>query len=139
MRRQAMMRLRYSTGLRQALKFAGVGLMNTALDLGLYAFLTRRVHWFAGENTLAKALSYSVGVVNSYLWNRAWTFNAADRSWRSFLPFVLTNLAGLAINAGVLHVGMFTFGIPETIVLVLATGIAFLWNFLINKRIVFKA
>ncbi len=134
-----MARLRYTTGLIQAIKFAGVGLLNTALDLGLYAFLTRRVHWFAGENTLAKAISYSAGVLNSYLWNRSWTFKAADRSWRSFMPFVLTNLIGLAINAGVLHVGLFVLRIPEWIALILATGVAFLWNFLLSKRIVFKA
>ena len=134
-----MMRLRGSPGLWQVVKFASVGLLNTAIDLGLYAFLTRCIPWFAGENTLAKAISYSAGVVNSYFWNRAWTFNAADRSWRSFLPFVLTNLAGLAINAGILHFGLFKLGIPEVIVLVLATGIAFAWNFLVSKRFVFKA
>jgi putative flippase GtrA len=134
-----MMRLRDSTGLRQAVKFASVGLLNTTLDLGLYALLTRCVPWFAGENTLAKAISYSAGVVNSYFWNRAWTFNASDRSWRSFLPFILTNLAGLAINAGILHAGLFILAIPEAIVLVMATGIAFAWNFLVSKRFVFKA
>lgn len=134
-----MMRLRDVKGLRQAVKFVCVGILNTALDLGLYGFLTRYVAWFEGENTIAKAISYSVGILNSYLWNRSWTFNAADRSWRSFLPFVLTNLMGLAINAGILHVGLFVLGIQEWITLILATGIVFLWNFLVSKRIIFKA
>jgi putative flippase GtrA len=120
----------------QGAKFLLVGALNTAIDLGLYFLLTRFVGF--GEATIAaKGISYSAGVVNSYLWNRNWTFRSGDRSWKTFAPFVLTNLIGLVINAAFLWLGLIL-GIPELLALLLATGVVFLWNFAVSKLVVFK-
>ncbi len=52
------------------IKFNIVGVMNTALDLGIFALLT----WIGVGEGLAKTVSYSCGVLNSYFWNSRWTF-----------------------------------------------------------------
>jgi len=66
--------------IEQGAKFLLVGLMNTSIDLGLYYLLTRFVVAFANASIAAKGISYASGVVNSYLWNRSWTFQSDDRS-----------------------------------------------------------
>jgi putative flippase GtrA len=124
--------------LKQAAKFGSVGVLNTLLDLALYFVLTR---WLGlgGQRTIAKGISYSVGVLNSYFLNRVWTFPGHDGSnWAALFPFVLSSLVGLAINTGMLDLCLKTLGLPEIIAIGVATGSSLLWNFLISKFLIFK-
>ena len=123
-------------GVRQASKFAVVGVLNTAVDVGLYLAL---VHGLGVWPVAAKIVSYGAGVLNSFAWNRSWTFRSQASAWRTLGPFVLVNLAALAVNAGVIHVGLDTLALPEWLCLALAIGVAFLWNFAASKLIVFRA
>ena len=127
----------YPAWIEQALKFLAVGVLNTLVDAALYVALTR---WLglAAWPVLAKGISYGAGVLNSFAWNRSWTFRSTARAWTTLLPFVLANLVALAVNAGAMHLGLNVLGLPEPIALVLATGVTFLWNFVISKFIVFR-
>ena len=121
----------------QALKFGLVGVLNTALDWGVYYLLTR----FAGMGGLtavAKAISYSVGVINSYFWNRRWTFSSQAGAGRTLVPFILVNLVGTGINTGVLALATGTGKLPEIVGLALATVAALAWNFVASKFLVFR-
>jgi putative flippase GtrA len=121
----------------QAGKFLAVGVLNTLVDAGLYLALTR---WMGlgGTLALAKALSYSAGVVNSYLWNRSWTFGSQAGGLRQFAVFALANLAALALNAGVMHLGLNARDLPEAAAFVAATGATLVWNFAASRFIVFR-
>ena len=129
--------LPYPVWLEQAVKFLSVGVLNTALDVGLYFVLTR---WtgFAAFKTLAKGISYGVGILNSFYWNKSWTFKSDAATVTAFMPFLLANLAGLAINVGVMHICLNALGLHEIVSLALATGSTFLWNFIISKFVIFK-
>ena len=121
----------------QAVKFGAVGVLNTAIDLGLYFVLTR---WL-GLGALpiaAKGLSYSAGILNSFLWNKYWTFQSKAGTWSTLIPFILTNLVGLAINTGMLQLCLKTLHLPELMALGLATLTTLVWNFVISKFVVFK-
>ena len=123
--------------LKQAVKFGSVGVLNTLLDLAIYFVLTR---WLGlgGQPTLAKGISYSVGVLNSYILNRVWTFRATGSSWAALLPFVLSSLVGLAINTGMLSLCLNTLALPELIAIGIATASSLLWNFLVSKFLIFR-
>jgi putative flippase GtrA len=123
--------------IEQGFKFLIVGAMNTAVDLGLYYLLTRLIISSGELFVAAKAISYSAGVLNSYLWNRSWTFQVKENSWKDFLPFVLINLVGLGFNAVILWFGL-RMAIPEFFALLLATCAVFLWNFTVSKFMIFK-
>jgi len=123
--------------LAQAAKFGLVGVLNTALDWGVYFLLTRLAGM--GElETLAKAISYGVGVFNSYFWNRRWTFRSRAGAGQTLLPFILVNLVGTGINSGVMALTTGLLGLPELLGLVLATGAALAWNFAASKFLVFR-
>ncbi|MEH7199359.1 GtrA family protein, partial [Priestia megaterium] len=54
------------------LKFGFVGIMNTLLTIISYLAL---IH-FDMNYILANVLSYFIGVINSYYWNKSWVFQA---------------------------------------------------------------
>ncbi len=58
----------------QLIRFGIVGSSNTALDIGFYAALTRWVPFFGEFYLFAATLSFLVAGLNSYIWNRRWTF-----------------------------------------------------------------
>ena len=121
----------------QVIKFLSVGVLNTLLDTALYFALTR---WLGFSEMLvaAKAISYGVGIVNSFVWNKNWTFRSDSSTVKTFIPFVMVKLAGMAINTGAMHLCLNTLGLHEVTALVLATGCSLVWNFTVSKFIIFR-
>ena len=84
----------------QLLRFGLVGCLNTAIDLlalnGLFWLIpTRSIGLLLIENSIA----YSFGAVNSFLFNKWWTFHFPGRAGRREVGrFALTTLAGVACN-----------------------------------------
>ncbi|MBC8507427.1 MAG: GtrA family protein [Anaerolineales bacterium] len=121
----------------QVIKYAAVGVSNTLIDAAAYYALTRWL-WLGSLPILAKGIAYAIGMVNSFYWNRNWTFKSQRNPWKAAFLFTLTHIAALGINAGVMYLGLETFNLSEVISLGLATGAAFGWNFVLNKMVVFK-
>jgi len=110
--------------------------LNTLIDAGAYFVLTR---WLGTLVVAAKGISYAVGMVNSFFWNRNWTFQSAANPWRSAALFTLTHIAALGINAGVMAAAVHGLRLPEWLALSAATGASFAWNFVLNKWVVFAS
>jgi len=118
-------------------KFMTVGVLNTAIDATAFFALTRWL--FLGSlPVLAKGIAYVIGMVNSFFWNRTWTFGDKGNIWRAAGLFTLTHVFALAINAGTMALALNWLGLPEIIALGAATGASFVWNFVLNKLVVFK-
>ncbi|HTX78299.1 MAG TPA: GtrA family protein [Longilinea sp.] len=129
--------MRLPTWIVQAVKFSFVGVLNTAVDWGVYFILTRWV----GMTSLpvaAKSISYSAGILNSFFWNRTWTFRSKAQIWTTLAPFVVVNLIGLAINTGVYELCLNILDLHELIALVTATVTTLAWNFILSKFVVFR-
>jgi putative flippase GtrA len=124
--------------LRQFIKFGLVGVLNTAIDAGIYFLLTRYVPFFTNRQVFAKGISYTAGVINSFIWNRSWTFRSNVNPWRAFGPFFIVNLVGIGINTGVMYIGLNLLHLNEVISFLAATGFTILWNFTISKLVIFK-
>lgn len=125
----------------QAVRFAVVGVMNTLVDLGAFYLLAR----IPGMHEVAaKGLSYFLGICNSFLWNKNWTFNAAKskRGWREFAIFLLVNLPPLFVNVFVfgllgiwLESGVWYVRLPKAFA---AAVVAMVWNFLGSRYLAFR-
>ena len=70
---------------RQAVKFGLVGVLNTAVDW-LVCCLTHGLAYFGDHLTFAKGISYTVGVLNSFFWNKTWTFRSSAKTQSTLLP-----------------------------------------------------
>lgn len=127
----------YWQPLKQFLKFNVVGILNTAIDLLVFAFLNGVLGF---GDALSKTISYSCGVLNSYLWNSRWTFKQEQkRTRKEFLLFVLVNLVSYGASLGVLYACRTWFGIENgTVRNLIATPVSVIINFIGNKLFVFR-
>ena len=136
-RQQKSPRLLLSETVIQIAKFMTVGVLNTAIDATAYFVITR---WLGlgSALVLAKGIAYVIGMVNSFFWNRTWKFGDNGNIWRAAGLFTLTHIAALAINAGTMALVLNWLQLPEIVALGAATGASFVWNFVLNKLVVFR-
>jgi len=137
-------------GLVQFVKFAIVGISNTAVDWIVFKILVLTV--LSGSDTLAKAVSFTIAVLNSYLWNTIWTFSREYRktignSGRGnkafvFAKFFVVSLVGLGVNVLVYSLASryvsYKILDKDLIPLIFASGFAVIWNFFANKFWTYK-
>lgn len=75
-------------------KFGIVGVSNTVIDFVVFYLLS-----FVILEYLAKGISFAVSVVNSFVWNRWWTFQKKGRATKmEMVKFLAVNLLTLGIN-----------------------------------------
>lgn len=118
-------------------RFAVVGCLNTAIDIGLFLLLVRM---FPGHTAVSNVISYSAGLLNSFILNKFWTFAETSRhgpAGRQFVLFVLFNLVGLAISTGL--VVALTGVTGPALAKVLSVPIVFVWGYVTNRRLVYAA
>ncbi|GIO11124.1 putative membrane protein YngA [Cohnella xylanilytica] len=85
---------------RKMAKFALVGAMNTGVDFAVFAAL---VYGLEAKAIAAQPVSYLCGFLNSYLWNRSWTFKSGKRASASeLIRFGAVNLLSFALATAVL-------------------------------------
>jgi putative flippase GtrA len=129
------------------LKFATVGAIGTVVDFSIYNLLNIVFHI---QPVISQAFSFSVAVVNNFLWNRHWTYpeSRAKAVHHQMVQFGLINVGGLLIRtpiiAGLEHpIGIFAgrFGVQgeaasvvgHNVALAVAIGIVMLWNYFANR------
>ncbi len=158
----------YKIGLRFALawqlaKFVVIGGMNTLVDIGFLALITSTFKNFGIQSgdlifaglgiltfySLFKATSFIIANVNSYYWNKFWTFSgsgSAQKTSAQFLQFFLVSLVGFFLNVLVASL-VFRLFSPLSVLNSDQWGLlgamagslsGLVWNFLGYKFIVFK-
>jgi putative flippase GtrA len=86
--------------LRRLVRFAIVGVANTAIDFSIFAALFYLVHW---PLLAAHATGFAVAVVNSYLCNKTWTFGDRQPSrLQDGVKFLLVAICGLLTGSAVI-------------------------------------
>ena len=130
------MNIIHRRGVRQFIKFGLVGASSTIIDWGIYLVLTR----FLGiYYIMAKILSFSIAVINSYIWNRRWTFRSNNpQKLREFIKFLIIAFVGVVLNSMIMYIVVDFVHLSDLYGLVFASGIVMFWNFLANKYYTFK-
>jgi len=132
-------------------KFVLVGVLNTFVDwatLNLLLFVTHFSFVTGFGYSLIKGVSFVVATINSYYWNKFWTFKSVERKKdpAEFLQFLAVSIVGFVINVSVATVVVnlvkrplnVTPEIWATIGAMIATIFGMLWNFFGYKIFVFK-
>lgn len=132
----------------QVAKFGLVGVLNTAMDLGIYNILIYLTGITQGQGVAAfSVVSSAFAVINSYFWNKYWVFEAGrEQSLRQFIEFIVVSVSAALISA--VLVGTITSYIRPlgglsseqwaNLAKVLAIVFSFLWNFFGFKFLVFR-
>lgn len=120
----------------QFVKFGLVGVLNTLVHYLVFLLLYR----LAGlAVTVASAIGYMVGVANSFILNRRWTFRVSGSGAGSeFVKFTVVNIISMGINLLILQVVISLGGVIPEIAQVLAILCTLVVNFTGNKWWTFK-
>ena len=133
----------------QILKFGIVGMSNTIVDFAILNLLIWTFKIYSGSwIILFNIISFTLAVINSYVWNKYWTFKAKEKkdAAQEFSKFLFVSVIGAVINSGIVY-GVSTFidplfdlssGLWANIAKILATGFALVWNFVGYKFWAFK-
>lgn len=129
-------------------KFVVVGGLNTFVDFAILNILIIFTGLAVGFGYSAfKGISFIVAVINSYFWNKYWTFESGrEKTAKEFLQFIVVSAVGFGVNVGAasLIVNVFggQFGISSNLLAnvgaAVATILSLIWNFIGYKFIVFK-
>jgi len=132
----------------QMAKFVLVGGMNFLLDMAVLNFLIFYTGIASGLTQSGfKGISFCVAVINSYLWNKFWTFrrDSTEEVGQEFFQFVVVSVIGLLINLGIDYIfvnivhpfGEMPLKTWAQFSALLAAALSLFWNFLGYKFIVF--
>jgi putative flippase GtrA len=135
--------------LTRFLKFAVVGTIGAVVDFGILYLLHVGLGW---PLAISNSISFTCALVSNFTWNRFWTYPDSRSKPLSaqLLQFFVVNIAGWAINTGILLLLEQPFtaaagGLPSVdstlmahklgynAAKVVATGVVMFWNFIINR------
>jgi putative flippase GtrA len=122
--------------IRKAGTFALIGVVNTAVDFGVFATAYKV---FGLPLVPANLLSWIIAVSCSYVLNSSITFAAESGRklrLRSYAAFVASGIAGLIGNTTMLWFA--SYFVPVLVAKVMAIGVSFLLNFSLSHFVVFR-
>lgn len=147
----------------QIAKFGVTGVLNVLVDFGVLTILTISLEKYFDINStdillgfgvlivsaysIYKALSFTIANINSYFWNKYWTFDENSQKKKSeFAQFFVVSIVGFIINVAVAsfvfnYIHPFTgMGSEQWGLIGAAAGsiLGLFWNFLGYKFLVFK-
>lgn len=125
----------------QFVRFVVVGVVNTAVDLMAF-YLLGLIPGM--PDVAAKGISYILGICNSFVWNKYWTFGAGRtaKGRREFAIFLAVNTPPLVVNVVVFTLlglwidsGTFWVRMPKAFA---AAFVSVAWNFLGSRYLAFR-
>ena len=130
------------------LKFLFVGITGAVVDFGIMNLMRIVV----GLSLVwSQAISFSVAVINNFLWNRYWTYpdSRSKAPYRQLIQFFLINLVGILVRTPLVtwfdklilnfldkssySLPLENYIISQNLALTGAIGIILLWNFFANR------
>ncbi|MDF3005928.1 MAG: hypothetical protein K0S22_2400 [Oscillospiraceae bacterium] len=125
----------FSSEIWRFIKFGLTGVMNTLVDYIVFLVLS----YLSIDVYLSQVISYSCGMINSYIVNRSWTFGSKkDFFSTQMLRFVVVNLSLLLISLGVLWLGS-QLGYGKLVSKLYATAVTLGVGFVVNRLWVFNS
>ena len=96
---------------RQFIKFSFVGVLNTSIHYGIFFVMIRMGFFYVVATTVGTAIA----IINSYLWNKFFTFRSKKKSVAEVIRFLLVCGGQYLVNLTVLFLCITHAGIPPEI------------------------
>jgi len=119
---------------RQMFSYGVIGVLSASTDAAIFWLLITRVGL---APQAANVVGIGCGITMSFWLNRAFTFGVRDRALARFAVFWGVGLAGLALSALVLEVGL-RLGYPAMNVKLFSVVIVAAAQFILNRSITFR-
>jgi len=92
----------------------------------------------SADATLANILGYSAGIINSFVWNKLWTFKARHETAGQFGRFLLLNIACMLLSSLSLFIFIDYLGFFYGAVWFITMGMVTIINFAVSRCWVFR-
>ena len=92
----------------------------------------------SADAALANMIGYSAGIINSFVWNKLWTFKARHEAARQFGRFLLLNFACLLLSSLSLFILIDSLGFPYGPVWFITMATVTVINFAVSRYWVFR-
>ncbi len=113
------------------IKYATVGIMGTAIDLGSLYLLVEYAHL---PVIPASAISFLLAVINNFIINKSWTFQVKSKNYRKlFIKFLIVSIVGFFLTICSMYIFVEIVSIWYIFAKALTSLIVLSWNFLGNK------
>lgn len=123
-----------SESFRQLVIYCVIGGFGLIIDFGIFTLL---VH--LGMNVeLSNFISSSLALINNFFWNTFLNFKVHDHLFKRFISYYLIGQITTLFTTGCLFVFVTMLHYDKFIVKVIATFVATMLQFIINKLITFK-
>ncbi|MDB6232779.1 GtrA family protein [Lactobacillus amylovorus] len=129
-----MNKLLHSTSFIQLVKYVLIGVLGLVVDFGVYTILTH----FKMNVEIANIISSTCGIINNFFWNSYANFKVHDRLILRFISYFLVGQITTIFTTISLFIFATKMGFPHLIVKIIATFVATLIQFIINKIITFR-
>ena len=124
----------YSEDFVQLVKYVLIGVLGLVVDFGIYTILTH----FKMNVEIANIISSTCGIINNFLWNSYTNFKVHDRMILRFISYFIVGQITTVFTTISLFVFVTKLGYPHLMFKVIATFMATLIQFVINKVVTFR-
>lgn len=124
----------YSEDFVQLVKYVLIGVLGLVIDFGIYTILTH----FKMNVEIANIISSTCGIINNFLWNSYTNFKVHDRMILRFISYFIVGQITTVFTTVSLFIFVTKLGYPHLIVKIVATFVATLIQFVINKVVTFR-
>jgi glycosyltransferase involved in cell wall biosynthesis len=123
----------------QLVRFMAVGVINTAVDTGVYITLTRLTATFGQDVVAAKFFSFLAATISSFYLNRYWTFGLRSKiTLKELARFYAAVSASMAVNVALMYALVHVLGVYDLAALALVTLTTFGLNYFLSRLWVFR-
>lgn len=124
----------YSEDFVQLVKYVLIGVLGLVVDFGIYTILTH----FKMNVEIANIISSTCGIINNFLWNSYTNFKVHDRMILRFISYFIVGQITTVFTTVSLFIFVTKLGYPHLIVKIVATFVATIIQFVINKVVTFR-
>lgn len=123
---------KYQGILTQLAKFTIAGVINTAIDWGIFFSLYNIFGW---DPVLSQAIAFTVATIISFFINTVWVFNTTKRKTKKRLiaEFFVLNLIALGITTVLIYLFIDVMKMNELLAKILTTVITMVYNYVTRK------
>jgi len=122
--------------IKQLFKFGIVGISNTLITAIVIWGLLKTLHF---SDYTSNIIGYIAGLINSFIWNRLWTFKSKTRASITFYKFIITFAISYAVQLGNLYLLLNFTTIDPYLCQLLSIVVYTIINFILNKFYTFKS
>ena len=119
-------------------RFLTIGTINAGVDFLVYISLTRGFVFMSEHYLLANSFAFVVANLNSFYWNRRWTFNVSHGNpYAQYVQFFGVSIIYLSFIQFGLWLLVSRWGLYDLLAKVIVIGVGMLVYFTVLKRLVF--